>query len=237
MSSIKVVFYDDKLNIYIDDTYIGNIIYSINPYHNGHFYLKLQLQQYDTGVAKELFDLISKKLDKPLQIMILSEEKDVISFIQKAGFNCKRKCYEVDASVQDYIGKKTKEMLSFALVGDALYERCCEIIFDRYISTHKGINPWTGTKEEFFTLLPKTVFYEMDNETIRNLAFVEDNEIAYVYGEDKNKFVSFMQKLIIEMFEQNETIVFEADDCDEYAMELKRLFRNQTEGSFDTYIL
>ena len=181
--------------------------------------------------------MISKKLDKPLQIMISSEEKDVISFIQKAGFNCKRKCYEVDASVQDYIGKKTKETMSFAIDGDTLYDRCCEIMFDRYIVTHKGINPWTGTKEEFFTLLPKTVFYEMDNETIRNLAFVEDNEIAYVYGEDKNKFVSFMHKLIIEMFEQNETIVFEADDCDEYAMELETLFDNQSEESFDTYIL
>lgn len=237
MSSIKVVFYDDKLNIYIDDTYIGNIIYSINSYHNEHYYLKLQLQQYDTGVAKELFDLISKKLDKPMQIMISSEEKDEISFIQWAGFTCKRKCYEVEASVQDYIGEKTKETLSFATEGDILYDRCCEIMFDRYISTHKGINPCTGTKEEFFTLLPKTVIYEMDNETISNLAFVEDNEIAYVYGEDKNKFVSFMQKLIIEMFEQNETIVFEADDCDEYAMELKTLFDNQSEESFDTYIL
>ena len=237
MSSIKVVFNDDKLNIYIDDTYIGNIIYSINSYHNGHYYLKLQLQHYDTGVAKELFDLIAKELDKPLQIMISSEEKDVISFIQWAGFTCKRKCYEVEATIHDYIGNKSKETLSCATVGDALYERCCEIMLDRYIATHKGINPWTGTKEEFFTLLPKTVFYEMDDETIRNLAFVEDNEIAYVYGEDKNKFVSFMQKLIIEMFEQNETIVFEADDFDEYAMELKTLFDNQSEESFDTYIL
>ena len=237
MSNIEVHFNDNYIDVYIDDTYMGNIVYSINPYHNGHFYLNFQLQQYDTGVAKELFDLVSKKLDKPLQIMISSEEKDVISFIQKAGFNCKRKCYEVDASVQDYIGIKTKETLSFTSVGDALYKCCCEIIFDRYISTHKGINPWTGTKEEFFTLLPKTVFYEMDNETIRNLAFIEDNEIAYVYGEDKNKFVSFMQKLIIEKFEQNETIVFEADDCDEYAMELKTLFDNQSEESFDTYIL
>ena len=237
MSSIKVVFNDDKLDIYIDDTYIGNIIYSINFYHKEHYYLKLQLQQYDTGTAKELFDLISQKLDKPLQIMVSSEEKDVISFIQEAGFNCKRKCYEVEATIQDYIGNKSKETLSFASVGDALYENCCEIIFDRYISTHKGINPWTGTKEEFFTLLPKTAFYEMDDDTIRNLVFVEDNEIAYVYGEDINIFVAFMQKLIIEMFEQNEMILFEADDCDEYAMELKKLFINQSKESFDTYIL
>ena len=237
MSNIEVHFNDNYIDIYIDDTYMGNIVYSINPYHNGHYYLKLQLQHYDTGVAKELFDLISKKLDKPMQIMISSEEKDEISFIQWAGFTCKRKCYEVEASVQDYIGVKTKEMLSFALVGDALYERCCEIIFDRYISTHKGINPWSGTKEEFFTLLPKTVFYEMDNETIRILAFVEDNEIAYVYGEDRDEFRIFAQKLITEIFRQNETIVFEADDCDEYAMELKTLFDNQSEETFDTYIL
>ena len=139
--------------------------------------------------------------------------------------------------IHNFIGNKTKETLSFVKVGDALYDRCCEIMLDKYIATHKGINPWTGEKEEFFTLLPKTVFYEMDDETIRNLAFVEDNEIAYVYGEDKNKFVSFIQKLIIEMFEQNDTIVFEADDCDEYSMELKKLFINQSKESFDTYIL
>lgn len=237
MSNIEVYFNDNNIDVYIDDTYWRNIVYSINPYHNGHYYLKLQLQHYDIGVAKELFDLISQKLDKPLQIIISSEENDVISFIQMAGFTCKRKCYEVEASVRDYIGLKTKGTLSFVSVGDYLYDRCCEIMLDRYIATHKGTNPWTGSKEEFFKILPKKVFYEMLDDRINNMAFVEDNEIAYVYGVEKTEFAIFIQKLIIEMFQQNDTIVFEADDCDEYAMELKMLFINQFKESFDTYIL
>lgn len=237
MRNINVVFNDDNLNVYIDDTYMGNIEYSINSYHNGHYYLKLQLQYYDTGVAKEVFDLLSQKLDKPMQVMISSDDEDIISFIQTVGFSCRRKCYEIEASVQDYIGKKTKKSLSHAMVGDAIYEKCCEIMFDRYILTHKEINPWTGIKEDFFMMLPKVVFYEMDNDRIKNIAFVEDNEIAYVYGEDRDEFAIFAQKLITEMFEQNETIMFEADDCDEYAMEIKRLFVNQSEESFNTYIL
>lgn len=237
MSNIEVHFNDNNIDVYITDRYMGNIVYLINPYHNGHYYLKLQLQHYYIGEAKELFALISKKLDKPMQIMISSEEKEVISFIQYAGFTCKRKCYVIEATVQDYIGEKTKETLSFATDVDTLYDRCCEIMFDRYISTHKGINPWTGTKEEFFKMLPKMVYCEMDNDRIRTLAFVEDNEIAYVYGVEKNEFAIFIQKLIIEMFQQNDTIVFEADDCDEYAMELKKLFINQSKESFDTYIL
>lgn len=86
-------------------------------------------------------------------------------------------------------------------------------------------------------MLPKDVFYEVENEKIRNIAFVEDNEIAYVYGVDREGFEIFAQKLITILLKQYENIMFEADDCDEYAMELKKLFVNQLEESFDTYIL
>ena len=191
----------------------------------------MQLQYYDKGVAQEVFDLLSKKLDKPMQVMISTEDEEVISFIQAAGFNCVRKCYEIEACVQDYIGKTTKEILPFAMIGNDTYEKCCEIMLDRYILTHKAINSWTGTKEDFFKILPKVVFYEMDNDRIKNCAFVEGNEIAYVCGVDRVAFVLFAQNLITEMFKQNEAIVFEVDDCDEYAMELKMLFTNQPENS------
>lgn len=38
------------------------------------------------------------------------------------------------------------------------------------------------------------------------------------------------------MFGKYESIIFEADDCDGLAMELKSMFINQDEESFDTYI-
>lgn len=237
MGNIQLDFSEGYLNVNIDGNCIGSIEYSVNPYHNSHYYLKLQLQYYDTGVAKEVFDLLSQKLDKPMQVMVSSEDEEVILFIQAAGFSCRRKCYEIEASIQDYIGKKTKESLSFAVLGHTIYEKCCEMMLDRYISTHKEINPWTGTKEDFFMMLPKAVFYEMDNDKIKNFAFVEDNEIAYVCSVDRFDFILFAQNLITGMFKQNEAIMFEADDCDEYAMELKSLFTNKSEESFDTYIL
>ena len=236
MSNIEVHFNDNNIDVYIDDTYMGNIVYSINPYHNGHFYLNLQLQQYDTGVAKELFDLISKKLDKPLQIMLSSEEKDTISFIQKAGFNCKRKCYEVEAGKQDYIGDSVEGELWYSFVGEESYEQCCKLMLNRYILTHRNINPWTGTKEEFFSELPECVVCLCMDGKIACFAFVEDDEIAYVYGENVQFFHKFAQVLVTELFQKYEVITFEADDCDEIAMKLKSMFINQSEESFDTYM-
>jgi len=49
-------------------------------------------------------------------------------------------------------------------------------------------------------------------------------------------FHKFAQVLVTEMLQKYEVITFEADDCDEIAMELKRMFINQSEESFDTYI-
>lgn len=237
MGNVQVDFNEGYLNVNINGKCIGSIEYSTNPYHNRHYYLKLQLKNYDIGIAKELFDLISLKLDKPMQIMLSSIEKEIVSFILAAGFCCKRKCYEMEVSTKEYIGEKIEESLLCAVVGDAVYRECCEIMFNRYIITHKGVNPWTGQKEDFFMMLPKVVFYEMFNNKIMNFAFVEDNEIAYVYGTDKIEFITFAQSLITKIFAQNETIMFEADDCDEYALELRKLFVNQSEESFDTYIL
>ncbi len=237
MRNVQVILENDNVMVYIGDKYNGSIKYSSNLYHNGHYYLKLQLQNYDTEVAEEVFFLLSQRLDKPMQVMVSSKDEEIISFIQTAGFRCRRKCYEIEACVQDYIGKIAIETLSFAAIGHAIYEKCCEIMLDRYISTHKAINPWTGTKEDFFKMLPKMVFYEMEKNRIKNFAFVEDNEIAYVCGVDRAGFVLFAQNLITEIFKQNESIIFEADDCDEYAMELKNLFASQSDESFDTYIL
>lgn len=236
MDNVQLDFNDDILNININGECIGSIGYSINPHHNSHYYLKPHLQQYDIGVAKEIFALISSRLDKPLQVMLESTEKEMISFIQETGFCCKRKCYECEVLKQDYIGERRTETISYATKGNSAYEACCEIMLDRYIATHKGISPWTGIKEDFFALLPQVVFYELDDHVFRNFAFVEDNEIAYVYGTDRIAFINFAQRLITELFEHNEMLMFEADDCDEYALELRKLFANQTEESCDTYI-
>lgn len=236
MENIGLFFDEDKVNICVDDRNIGIIAYSFNPYHAENYYLELQLQQYDAQISMCIFDKISQRLNKSMQIMISSDESELSEFISQAGFVCKRKCYEIEADVQDYIGELINGPLAIALDNEVVYQICRKMMLERYISTHKIINPWTGTETEFYEALPKVVYYEVENRQVINIAFVEGNEIAYVCGTDIDKFTIFAQNIVTKLFDKYENIVFEADDCDEYAMKLKSLFNNQSEVSYDTYI-
>lgn len=236
MENLGLFFDEDKVNICVDDRNIGIIAYSFNPYHAESYYLELQLQQYDAQISMCIFDKISQRLNKSMQILISSDESELSEFISQAGFVCKRKCYEIEADVQDYIGELINGPLAIALDNEVVYQICRKMMLERYISTHKIINPWTGTETEFYEALPKVVYYEVENRQVINIAFVEGNEIAYVCGTDIDKFTIFAQNIVTKLFDKYENIVFEADDCDEYAMKLKSLFNNQSEVSYDTYI-
>ena len=110
-------------------------------------------------------------------------------------------------------------------------------MLDRYILTHNAISPWTGTRDDFYCNLHGMVFYNLRDGEVRDIAFIEENEIAYVCGSDVKNFHIFAEVLLSEMFKEHETVTFEADDCDEYAMVLKSLFISQLSESYDTYIL
>ena len=207
-----------------------------NPLHNANYYLDTDFIGLDVTNAKKIFEEFAQSLDKPLQVMISSEEVENIEILKVAGFTCKRKCYEVEAGIQDYVGDKVEGKLLYSFAGEESYEQCRELMLDRYILTHRNINPWTETKEEFFSELPECVVCFCMDGKLASFAFVEDDEIAYVWGNNVNVFRKFAQVLVIEMFRKYEVITFEADDCDEIAMELKGKFINQSEESFDAYI-
>ena len=237
VNDLNILFEKDAAIVRVNDKKIGTISYSVNPFHSRDYYLTFNLQQYDVKMAKDIINILRQKLNKPFQVMACSNEQELISFICSAGFLCKRKCYEVEAFSGQYVGKRINYPLSVALDGSLIYEKCCQIMLERYISTHEAISPWTGLPEAFFEVLPRTVFYELDGQRIKNLAFVEENEIAYVSGVDEKEFTSFAQGLVSRVLEQFDSVVFEADDCDRYAMKLKNLFDSQAENSFNTYIL
>ena len=208
----------------------------INPLHNANYYLDVNFEGINVENAKEVFEEFAKDLDKPLQIMLSSKETEKIAILKAAGFICKRKCYEVEAKSQDYIGGNGEGKVQWSRVGEGVYEQCCERMLERYISTHSAINPWSGSKEDFCAELPECVAYSCMDEKPTSLAFVEEEEIAYVCGENLQEFRAFAKVLIAEMFDKYDSITFEADDCDEFVMELKSMFANQDEESFDTYI-
>lgn len=208
----------------------------INPLHNANYYLDVNFDGVNIENAKDIFQEFAKELDKPLQIMLSSEETEKIAILKAAGFTCKRKCYEVEVKSHDYIGGNGECKVQWSRVGEVMYEQCCERMLERYISTHRAINPWSGSKEDFYAELPESVVYFCMDGKPTSFAFVKEEEIAYVCGENAQEFRAFAKALIAEMFDKYESIMFEADDCDEFAMELKSMFTNQDEESFDTYI-
>ena len=227
---------EQLITVYYKKENVSTIHWSINPYHNRNYYLDIDFALLDFAEAKEMFKEIACELKKPLQVMLSSEEKKKIAFLESAGFVCKRKCYEVEAEQQDYIGLNREREIPYAYAGQDIYKQCCELMLDRYCLLHKDINPWTGSREEFFEELPDCVAYTCIGGEVSCFAFIEDEEIAYVYGRNISEFRWFAPNLVTELFKKYEEITFESDDCDEMAMELKQLFTNQSEESYNTYI-
>ena len=236
MKEIELEFNEQAITVFYKKEKAGTIRWNINPYHNRNYYLDMDFVSLDCGEVREMFEEIALKLKKPLQVMISSEENEKVAFLESAGFVCKRRCYETEAEKQDYIGQNCAGEIRYAFAGQDIYQQCCELMLDRYCLLHKAINPWTGSREDFFKELPDCVAYTCIDGKLSCFAFIEKEEIAYVYGTDQKEFRSFSEELITKMFQEQELITFESDDCDEIAMELKRLFINQSEESFNTYV-
>lgn len=233
---VEIDYDEQKIYLIYQGEKTDIISFEVNPYHAQNYYLNIAFERIDLCFAKRIFDEVARKLGRPLQVMISSEEVNKIALLDVAGFQCKRKCYEVEAQRPDYVGENSECEILYSHMGEEAYEKCRELMLNRYIMTHAGINPWTGSSEEFFKELPDCVGYICADGELSCFAFLEDEEIAYVYGKNVQEFRKFSQALVSEMFRKYEFITFEADDCDDMAMELKSLFVNQSEESFDTYI-
>ena len=122
-------------------------------------------------------------------------------------------------------------------MGTNEYDLCARFMFEYYARMHENINPLTADYEMFATRLPEDVFYKKDTNGIFHVAFIEENEIAYVGTRNSVEFKSFIENVIRKLFEEYEKVVFECDDCDEAAMELRKLFAYDVDESYDTYIM
>lgn len=236
MKEIELEFIEQLITVYYKKEKAGTIHWNINPYHNGNYYLDVDFALWNFAETGELFKEIACKLKKPLQVMLSSAEKEKIAFLESEGFVCKRKCYEIEAEKQDYIGQNGEREIWYSFVGQDIYKQCCELMLDRYCLLHKAINPWTGSREDFFKELPDCVAYTCIGGEVSCFAFIENEEIAYVYGRDISEFRLFAQGLVTELFKKHKDITFESDDCDKMAMELKQLFTNRSEESYNTYV-
>lgn len=100
-----------------------------------------------------------QKIQKPMQIMIASDESRVIAFLEKGGFVCKRKCYEVEVQRENYIGEiNSGKILQWCENGSAEYEKSCELLFEHYVQTHEQISPLTVDFQTFYQCCQQRLF-------------------------------------------------------------------------------
>lgn len=85
-------------------------------------------------------------------------------------------------------------------------------------------------------MLPTKAIYEQIENEVIHAAFIEENEIAYVCTKDKDRFLSFMNAAVRQLFTEYESITFECDDCDWAAMKVLDLFDIESVESYNTYI-
>lgn len=237
MSITLKKFNQQEYTIFKNNQSLGNIKLYTNSFHTQNCYLQLNLNSYDIAIAAELFNLLSNEINKPLQVMTSSEDRELIIFLENGGFKCKRRCYEMEISPENYIAEAYKKVnLQYCMQGSAEYDMCCQLMYHYYSKTHESINPLTVDYSTFTERLPKQAIYLYKNENIVSVAFVEENEIAYVASNEVADFKDFIRTVVEDMFEKHEDICFECDDCDEAAMELRSLFESDTYDSYNTYV-
>ncbi len=189
-----------------------------NELHNSNAYI--DIFQYDFNI-KEI------NINKPLQTLINRNDKNGETFLKNAGFKKVRTTYTLIATINDLEMKESKCIISKTHNDEIRNKK----MYTRYIELHEKVNPYSGSEESFYKLIPKDIYYFK-----HDFAFVEDNEIAYVYGENALSFQKFAISLVLELFKTHDEITFEVDDNDEIGLILLDLFNQNKLVVYDTYV-
>lgn len=205
-----------------------------NHFHNQNIYLEFDLEDMK-NINTDTFKTISKENHAPLQMMIDGNETEKRNFIKNNGFKRARVCYSMTVSKSDMLSKDIVGLkLLHTKEGETIYDELAKIYFDYYKKAHESINPLSVDFDEFKEILTKDVYY--NDESGMSLAFVEGNEIAYVYTSNLDKADEFFKSLCEKLFNDYEEIFFEADDVDQSAMHLKNLFNGGVDEITETWI-
>lgn len=231
-----------KFSVLINQQIFGSIETYENEFHKGNCYMKFEFEEYDLSLASEIFALLQNRMKRPLQVMLSSSEVEKIAFLEKAGFVCKRKCYEACVTMDDLcdmgnvVHIENGNTFMCCGRGSEEYDMCTRFLYEYYRNVHEAVNPLTASYEEFLKPLPDEVYYDSYEGEVRHIAFVEENEIAYVGSRDKSDFGRFITGVVRNLFNLYEELTFEYDDCDETAIVLKDLFEAEVEESYNTYV-
>lgn len=224
----------DDLKLYRDGLFLGRVQAGRNRFHGSQAHLKFKLDIYDNSGASLLFKALRTYLGAPLQVNLSSEESELVSFLIAGGFRRMRRCMEVSFGRQDLLPAKYPPcslLHIFRNHGNHLgYSRK---YYEYYRRTHEKVSPLTADFVDFYKELPDHLVISGDR---LHFAYVEGGEIAYVCSDAPDYFDGFGYALATQIFENEEIVSFECDDCDEAAMALRRLFVYKEDKCWDTYV-
>lgn len=223
--------------LFLDIDELGTVETYHNDFHTQNCYLRFCLKSYNRELAGNLIFALGQYIGRPLQVMISSTDQKLADFLKAGGFQCVRRCFEMEVS-EENLSTECLIAVPFQISqkGARVYSTCCKLLYRIYEENHKLINPLTADFEAFCRSMPEMVFCRVSDGQVVHFSFIEENEIAYVGSTEKESFLPFIQSVIAELFARYETIFFECDDTDKTAMALKSLFIVEEPVSYDTYI-
>lgn len=225
----------DCFSVKRDGACVGSVRVFENNFHHKHAHISLDLNEYNAQIGLELFPKLRNELKASLQTLIHSSECRVADFLLASGFARKRRCYEIEATRQAYLGPWSDRELPIAYRGEAEYDACCKMLYGYYQRTHAAINPLTATLEQFCRILPDRAYYQGNEGQLKHLAFIDENEIAYIATTENASFGEFAAAIVCRILSAYHSVNVESDDCDDAAMTLRSLFLHD-DLSNDTYI-
>lgn len=227
----------NRYRVFLESRDIGMISFYKNKFHTSTCHFHMDLPAYDMEIAQEFGKNLAVLSRKSLQIMVDSDQKEKISFLEAAGFRCRRKCYEIEVAAKNLVSQIRPDLpIRQCHAGDPLYLACTELLYQYYQDTHSEISPLTATFQEFSEVVPKMAYCMREAGTVQQAIFVEDNELAYCCCSDVKEFGNFAAAVLGEMYSRYSHVFFEVDDCDQAAMCLLELFQINLQNSHNTYI-
>lgn len=153
-----------------------------NAFHNRNVYIDFEYEDLK-GKKTDPFREIYNSHDVPLQFMVNSSDTLKRDVAKTWGFKKMRSCYSLEVTKNDLISHENRTIkICEANLEDEIYENFSKIYFDYYRNSHEAINPVSAGFNEFKEILPDKIYFNQDDGM--SFAFIEKNEIAYVYSDN-----------------------------------------------------
>ena len=205
-----------------------------NAFHNRNVYIDFEYEDLKDKKTDPFLEIYNSH-GVPLQFMVDSSDTLKRDIAKTWGFKKKRSCYSLEVTKDDLISRENRAIkICEANSEDEIYENFSKIYFDYYRNSHEAINPVSASFNEFKEILPEKIYFSREGGM--SFAFIEKNEIAYVYSDNLEIAGDFFRTVAEKIFCDYDTIFFEADDVDECAMRLKNIFSSGVKDVFETWI-